>query len=708
MTVYMIGYTAAGDGGQGMFVWTANSSNTDDNGVTTIVPYGNTSGGAWIRQSLGGSENPGPPGPQGPPGPPGPQGSIGPQGIVGPIGPQGPQGVAGPQGPAGMPATSILSVIALQAATSAQLSGPFVWVGGYYAPDDGGEGYFWLSADGSSADNGGTIIIDASGRRWYREQQGAPVSVMWFGAKGDGTTDDAARIQSAISYVGSLGGGIVTLPAKDFSITATLAMFPDVTLSGVSRGTVIKQGNGANLATLVSFNTHSAVNATLSGITFDGNNGNNTNSDLTYMVISSQATTVFSGCTFQNCPGHGVLIDGVGLGNKIINNIFNGVFGHAVQVVGPVVWSIVETLIENNTFSNVGFFCISGVWADEVTVTANTVFSISLACRVSTSGTALTWQSGAQFTQLKAGMVIRIATVEYQIQSVNSATSLTLLTSAGTLTNQPAVAGGGDIINFDTCRNLIVQDNTLSQGMSNGIVIHNEAGGGTISGFVISGNVIQFVGNTGLAIAGTTGILQTVTISDNVIYSCGGGGTANIANSNAGIYVVGADVQSVLLVGNLSQDLGASVQEWGLYVDASVPAGQVVATGNIFSGTTGDAHGVGWIPYTPALSATSGTFTSATAVGRYSVSSTKTVNYSITIVITTNGSATGTIVAGVPIKAGPAAGYVGTGREDGVTGKQLQSNVEGATTVAHIVFYDGTYPGADGAILLITGTYEAL
>lgn len=48
MTVFMSGYSAPGDGGQGTFQWNATSTSSDDGGVTTIQPAG-TNFGRWIR-----------------------------------------------------------------------------------------------------------------------------------------------------------------------------------------------------------------------------------------------------------------------------------------------------------------------------------------------------------------------------------------------------------------------------------------------------------------------------------------------------------------------------------------------------------------------------------------------------------------------------------------------------------------------------------
>lgn len=88
------------------------------------------------------------------------------------------------------------------------------------------------TADTTSADNGGTVIVDGSGRRWKRLFTW-PVNVLWFGAKGDGATDDTAAIQAAVNAL-PMTGGEVAFDVGVYAVSAAITINgkPNVVLRG--------------------------------------------------------------------------------------------------------------------------------------------------------------------------------------------------------------------------------------------------------------------------------------------------------------------------------------------------------------------------------------------------------------------------------------------------------------------------------------------
>lgn len=81
-------------------------------------------------------------------------------------------------------------------------------VSGYLTAGDGGGGQFvYVSTDTTSADNGGTIIVDSIGRRWYRIFS-TPLSPLFFGARGDLRQSGDGSMTS--------GQAVVTSPGMSF------------------------------------------------------------------------------------------------------------------------------------------------------------------------------------------------------------------------------------------------------------------------------------------------------------------------------------------------------------------------------------------------------------------------------------------------------------------------------------------------------------
>lgn len=149
MTVWMNGTVTAGDGGQGMFYWNSSSTAADDGGATTIAPNGLLTG-RWLRLSSAGDY-----------------------------------------------IEIVSNIAALRALTTVPSN--VVFVQGYVTVADGGGGpYCYNPEDISSGDNGGTIIVDVVGHRWYLETLGRPATAEQFGADATGAQASAAPITAAM------------------------------------------------------------------------------------------------------------------------------------------------------------------------------------------------------------------------------------------------------------------------------------------------------------------------------------------------------------------------------------------------------------------------------------------------------------------------------------------------------------------------------
>lgn len=134
-------------------------------------------------------------------------------------------------------------------------------------------------------EHGAKLSVDSG--KTFTIQSEQTISAQWFGATGDGTTDDSAAIQSALNASGS----VVSFPEGTYKIATALSVPANTTLQGTGKGTVFTTTGTNNILEATSKNYIS-----VQGITFYMNGTPTTNQRAIQIVTSSQV--LITDCTF--------------------------------------------------------------------------------------------------------------------------------------------------------------------------------------------------------------------------------------------------------------------------------------------------------------------------------------------------------------------------------------------------------------------------
>ena len=138
----------------------------------------------------------------------------------------------------------------------------------------------------------------------HRIAQDAFVNVIDYGAKRDGSTDDAAAIQAALDAVKTTGG-IIYFPHGTYALKSHVLFYSNQTL-WFEDGAVLKQANSTLNNLLMSYceNTWTGYNGVhdclIYGATFDGSTYTENN---TLVGIIHAKNIIFERCIFKNAYG---------------------------------------------------------------------------------------------------------------------------------------------------------------------------------------------------------------------------------------------------------------------------------------------------------------------------------------------------------------------------------------------------------------------
>lgn len=216
-----------------------------------------------------------------------------------------------------------------------------VFVRGFAGDGDGGGGHF-VKRTGSATDDGGTVIVPTGVSTFYYERlYSGALNVRWFGAKGDGVTDDTAAIQAALDNGSGAYGKSVYLPATDvannkwYRITSPLVIRRSIRFfgdSGPQRGSsriTPDGGVGGIVVDTTAFGGVAIEDIACTCVTRTGS--------AVGLILKARAN--ISRCEFGAFGSHGIEIDG-GLGNcnswsvkdsVSRNNVGYGVYAHGQE-----------------------------------------------------------------------------------------------------------------------------------------------------------------------------------------------------------------------------------------------------------------------------------------------------------------------------------------------------------------------------------------
>lgn len=418
-------------------------------------------------------------------------------------------------------------------------------------------------------------------------------NVRSYGATGDGLTDDAAAFQAALDAANDADGGLVVVPAGRYKVTTDLPLYPNVTLRGVGRQSVIDASSGTGTFTFLEAR---AADGAATALTANA-------------VAGANVLTM------------GAVPAGIGAGSWVKVGS-TAVFGSTSQPLGELVRVVSATattltiedplqdtynVADSASIRPVDF--IEGVAVEDLTILGpadKTVIFVGIALQGCLSPTIRnvvfqrTHKAGIQLTDCVGARIsdcrfeaIELAGFAYGVSVIYASQDTTIANCSGFKLRHLVTTGGGTA-RSGVVRRLTVTGCVVSQALEAGFDVHPAAEdvsfvncqvlGSDVDGFMIQGTRVSVVGCVARDVARHGVIVQplvsrpiVVTVASTRIDNAGDRGVIVLANAT---YM---DYESLVFEG---VTIGGCVRGFEVVNTTGIQARHVVVSGMAISGAT--------------------------------------------------------------------------------------------------------------------------
>lgn len=500
---------------------------------------------------------------------------------------------------------------------------------------------------GSGVDNGGTVIVDALGRSWQREV-GENFNILWFGVKNDFSEDNAVQITAANEAAVSAKRALYW-PTGNY-LTSGIKSLPFQKWIGEnSSTTIIKQAPGSTRGLIYHEGTKGSDFLWLQGFTFDGNSPELTSGNtLTIFGIRTTLIDLYVIKSPEVAVTTSWILEGVGYGDLTgAQGFFEHITIAESQKTG---W---YHAAPTDSYFNCIDFLNCGLKAN------NTYYAMHIA-------------SNGRFSNIHTSNGAHV--------SVVPAVGVRVESNGNNFTNchfegaylPLDVLGAGNV--FENCTYYAPRGEYCARVVGIGNKLSGTLG------------VTYFGGNPEYK-----GVLVS-----------GSGNMIDVVDSGCALGAVGfapGERDNVFRVSGYNQKVGGRP-----YVGAPHASDDVLINmGGPGGGKFIQDASSPWAPFSPVVTAASGTFTTVSSTGRVRKVRT-TAFYELDVYIEVNGTAASAIRVALPFIAGATS--IAVGREDVLGGKAVIGKVLVGTNQLIITDFNNVYPGGNFARIYVSGQVE--